>query len=69
MARRLEPDAQILDFKCIEQAEETIYGHLRRETLVERWEGETMIIDVTRKVPPEDVLYELLWSGNPPEEQ
>jgi hypothetical protein len=69
LLRRLEPDAQILDFKCIEQAEETIYGHLRRETLVERWEGETMIIDVTRKVPPEDVLYELLWSGNPPEEQ
>ena len=69
LLRRLEPDAQILDFKCIEQAEETIYGHLRKEPLVERWEGETMIIDVTRKVPPEDVLYELLWSGNPPEEQ
>ncbi len=67
--RRLEPDAQILDFKCIEEVEETIYGHLRKEPLVERWEGETMIIDVTRKVPPEDVLYELLWSGNPPEEQ
>lgn len=69
LLRRLEPDAQILDFKCIEQAEETIYGHLRKEPLVERWEGETMIIDVTRKIPPEDVLYELLWSGNPPGEQ
>ena len=67
--RRLEPDAQILDYKCIEQVEETIYGHLRKEPLVEHWEGETMIIDVTRKMPPEDVLYELLWSGNPPEEQ
>jgi hypothetical protein len=67
--RRLEPDAQVLDFKCIEEVEETIYGHLRKEPLVERWEGETMIIDITRKVPPEEVLYELLWSGNPPEEQ
>ena len=67
--RRLEPDAQVLDFKCNEQVEETIYGHLRKEPLVERWEGETMIIDVTRKIPPEEILYELLWSGNPPEEQ
>lgn len=67
--RRLEQDAQVLDFRCIEEVEETLYGHLRKEPLVEHWEGETMIIDITRKVPPEDVLYELLWSGNPPEEQ
>ena len=67
--RRLEPDAQILDFKCIEQVEETIYGHLRKQPLVERWEGETMTIDVTRKIPPDEIVYELLWSGNPPEEQ
>jgi len=67
--RRLEPNAQILDFRCMEQVEETIYGHLRRTPLVERWEGETMTIEVTRKVPPGDAVYELLWSGNPPEEQ
>ncbi len=67
--RRLEPDAQVLDFKCIEQAEETLYGHLRKQPLVEHWEGETMTIDVTRKIPPEEIVYELLWSGNPPEEQ
>ena len=67
--RRLEPDAQVLDFKCIEQAEETLYGHLRKQPLVEHWEGETMTIDVTRKIPPEEIVYELLWSGNPTEEQ
>ena len=67
--RRLEPGAAILDFRCIEHVEETIYGHLRKEPLVQRWEGETMTIDITRKVPPGEDVYELQWSGNPPEEQ
>lgn len=67
--RRLEPDAEIMDFRCVEQVEETIYGHLRKEPLVEHWEGQTMTIDVTRKVPDGDAVYELQWSGNPPEEQ
>ena len=40
--RRLEPDAAILDFRCIEHVEETIYGHLRKEPLVQRLEGEIM---------------------------
>jgi hypothetical protein len=66
--RRLESNAQLLDFKCIEQVEETIYGHLRKQPLVEHWEGETMTIDVIRKIPPDELVYELLWSGNPPEE-
>ena len=26
--RRLEPDAQLLEFKCVEFAEELMYGHL-----------------------------------------
>lgn len=67
--RRLEPDAAILDFRCIEHVEETIYGHLRKEPLVQRWEGETMTIDITRRIPPAEAVYELQWSGNPPEEQ
>jgi hypothetical protein len=29
--RRAEPDAQLLEFKCVEFAEEVIYGHLRRK--------------------------------------
>jgi hypothetical protein len=66
--RRLEPNAQILDFRCIEQVEETLYGHLRKQPLVKHWEGRTMIVDITRKVPPGEEVYERQWSGNPPDE-
>lgn len=67
--RRLESNAQIMDFKCIEMVEETLYGHLRKQPLVKRWEGRTMIVDITRKVPSGEDVYERLWSGNPPEEK
>ena len=53
--RRLEPNATVLDYPCIEFSEEFMYGHLRKEQLVRRWEGETIIVDITRKVPPGDV--------------
>ena len=56
--RRLEPSATVLDYPCIEFAEEFMYGHLRKEQLVRRWEGETMIVEITRKVPPGDDLHE-----------
>ena len=56
--RRLEPNIQLVDYPCIEFAEEFLYGHVRKEQLVKRWEGETMIVDITRKVPPEDRFYE-----------
>lgn len=66
--RRLEPNAALLEFRCMEMVEETMLGHLRKAPLVTRWEGKTMIIDVRRKVPPtEDQLYERFISGNPPE--
>ena len=39
-------------------SEEFMYGHLRKQPLVRRWEGETMIVDITRKVPPGDKFYE-----------
>ncbi|MNC94209.1 hypothetical protein D3C83_110080 [compost metagenome] len=29
--RRLEPHAQLLEFKCVEFAEELMYGHLRKK--------------------------------------
>jgi len=64
--RRIEANAQILDFRCIEAVEETLYGHLRKEPLVKRWEGETMIVDITRKIPPGEAAYERYISGNPP---
>jgi hypothetical protein len=65
--RRLEPDAQIMEFRCPEFVEETVFGHLRSRQLVKQWQGETMRIDVTRIVPPADVLYERHVNGNPPD--
>ena len=55
--RRLEPDIQLVEYRCIEFVEELQFGHLRKEQLVQRWEGETLIVDITRKVPPPDQLY------------
>jgi hypothetical protein len=56
--RRLEPNAQLLEYPCIEFAEEFLYGHVRRKPLVTRWEGDTMIVDITRKVPEGDKFYD-----------
>jgi hypothetical protein len=58
--RRMEPNMQLLEYRCTEFAEEFLYGHVRREPLVKRWEGETMIVEITRKVPPGDKFYEWL---------
>ena len=56
--RRLEPTMELLEYRCIEFVEEFLFGNLRKQQLVKRWEGETMIVDITRKVPPGDKLYE-----------
>ncbi len=56
--RRLEPNATVIDYPCIEFSEEFMYGHLRKEQLVKRWEGETLVVEITRKVPPGDRLHE-----------
>ena len=64
--RRLEANAQLMEFRCPEMAEETVLGHLRKQQLVRRWDGETMRIDITRKVPPRDRVYERHVDGNPP---
>jgi hypothetical protein len=64
--RRLEPNAQLADFRCVEMVEETMYGHLRKEQLVKHWEGNTMNVDVTRKIPPGEAVHERYKSGNPP---
>jgi hypothetical protein len=56
--RRLEPNAQLLEFRCQEFVEELAFGHLRKQQLVKHWEGVTMNIDITRKVPRDpEVLY------------
>ena len=31
--RRLEKDAQLMDFKCVEFVEELLYGQLRKQPL------------------------------------
>ena len=56
--RRLEPNVQLIEYPCIEFAEEFLYGHVRKQPLVRRWEGETMTVEITRKVPPGDRFYE-----------
>jgi hypothetical protein len=56
--RRLEPNAQLLEYQCIDFVEEFLYGHLRKQQLVKRWEGETIIVDITRKVPPVEKIHD-----------
>jgi hypothetical protein len=56
--RRAEPNMQLIEYRCTEFVEEFMYGHVRRQQLVKRWEGETMTVDITRKVPPGDKFYE-----------
>jgi hypothetical protein len=56
--RRMEPNMQLLEYRCTEFVEEFMFGHVRKEPLVKRWEGETMIVDITRKVPPGDRFHE-----------
>src|SRR5947209_9311448 len=67
--RRLEANAQLTDFRCVEMVEETLYGHLRKEQLVKHWEGNTMNVDITRKIPPGEAVHERYISGNPPEKK
>jgi hypothetical protein len=56
--RRLEPNMELLEYRCIEFVEEFLWGNLRKDQLVKRWEGETIIVDITRKVPPADQLHD-----------
>jgi hypothetical protein len=56
--RRLEPNAQLLEYRCTEFAEEFMYGGLRKQPLVHHWEGETLIVDIKRKVAEVDKLHD-----------
>jgi hypothetical protein len=56
--RRMEPNAQLIEYRCTEFVEEFLVGHVRKQQLVKHWEGETMAIDITRKVPLGDKFYE-----------
>ena len=57
--RRLEPNMQLLHYRCTPFVEEYLFGHLRNEPLITRWEGETMIVEIRRReeISPE-VSYE-----------
>jgi hypothetical protein len=55
--RRMEPNIQLLEYQCIQFVEEFLYGNLRKTPLVTHWEGETMSIDVKRKIPQGDAFY------------
>jgi len=56
--RRMERNIQLIEYQCIEFAEEFLYGNLRRTPLVTHWESDTFSFDVKRKVPPGDKFYE-----------
>jgi hypothetical protein len=57
--RRMEPNMQMLEYRCVEFVEEFMLGMLRKNQLVSHWESETMEIEITRKVP--ENFYE--WYG------
>ncbi len=57
--RRIEANAQLMEFRCIEFVEELAFGHLRRQQLVKHYEGQTLNVDITRKIPRDtEILYE-----------
>ena len=57
--RRVEANAQLVEFRCQEFVEELTFGHLRRQQLVKHWEGLTLNVDITRKVPrDQNLLYQ-----------
>jgi hypothetical protein len=48
--RRLEPGAQLLEYPCVEFVEEFLYGDARKQQLVKHWEGDSISIDITRRM-------------------
>ena len=56
--RRMEPNMQVLHYRCTPFVEEYLFGHLRNEPLVTRWEGETMVVEITR---PEEISPEVSY--------
>jgi hypothetical protein len=56
--RRMEANAQLIEYRCTEFVEEFMLGNLRKHQLVKHWEGDTIAIDITRKVPAGDKFYE-----------
>ena len=53
--RRVEKNARVFEYRCVEMAEELVYGHLRKNQLVKQWEGDygrrggTLGVSIVRK--------------------
>jgi hypothetical protein len=53
--RRVEKNARVFEYRCVEMAEELVYGHLRKNQLVKQWEGDygrrggTLAVGIIRK--------------------
>lgn len=62
--RRVEPNMQVLHYRCTPFVEEYLFGHLRKNPLVTRWEGETMTVEIKPKQPSPDVSRERI-TGRP----
>jgi hypothetical protein len=56
--RQMDDNDTFMEYKCVELVEETFLGHLRKSQLVKHWEGDTIVVDVTRKVPAGEKVYE-----------
>jgi hypothetical protein len=56
--RRLEPNMQLLHYRCTPFVEEYLFGHLRKQPLVTRWEGQTMTVEITRREVAPEASYE-----------
>ena len=48
--RRLDSNAQLLEYPCVEFVEEFVYGDARKSQLVRHWEGDSIVIDITRRM-------------------
>jgi hypothetical protein len=38
--KRLEENARVFEYRCVEMVEELVYGHLRKAQLVKGWDGD-----------------------------
>jgi hypothetical protein len=56
--RQMDDNDTFMEYKCVELVEETFLGHLRKTQLVKHWEGDSIVVDITRKVPAGDKVYQ-----------
>ena len=58
--RRIEDQARVLEYRCVEMTEELNYGHLRKTQLVKEWTGDygrrggTLVVSIGRQPTKEE---------------